>query len=116
MTTNPFLSDGELVIIPGDMRAPVAGHLNYAADADIPSPLIPMGPTTMGASEMVYPVTVQRTEERLRIGFSYIAPSMSLLVDAYAEKLDELPPLERELVEQAVLRKAGMDAVLRHGA
>jgi len=103
----------EFSIIPGDMRKPLAGRLNYSATADVPSALEPMGPNTLG--EKLYPVTIDRDENRLRVGFSYTAPSMSLLVDAYADKLDELPDRERAIVEAAVLRKGGMEAVLRHG-
>ena len=64
--------DGEVTIIPGDTRKPVAGHLNYAPDAELPDVLTPLGPNTIG--EPLWPVTFQRTPERLRVGFAYVGP------------------------------------------
>lgn len=69
-------------ILEGDTRFPVAGHLNYPPGAGTPDPLIPMGPSGFG--EPLWPVTIERTPERTRIGFSYIGlsvPSQAFVIE-----------------------------------
>lgn len=59
-------------IIEGDTREPAAGFLTYGPDIDVPNPRVPFGPNTF--NELLWPVTIERTAEKTRIGFSYVAP------------------------------------------
>lgn len=61
----------EQTILPVDERKPLAGHLNYAPGIDTPNPAVPMGPNRLG--EWLWPVTIERTPERTRVGFSYVS-------------------------------------------
>lgn len=59
-------------IVANDTRQPLAGHLNYAPGIDTPDPHVPMGPNTFG--ELLWPVTIERSPERTRIGFANMMP------------------------------------------
>lgn len=56
-------------LIPGDPRQPVAGHLNYRGHVEV-NPYEPMGPTLFagnsGAGELVWPVTVEYSDDGWR--------------------------------------------------
>lgn len=65
-------------IIPGDVRKPIAGFANYPPGIDTPNPVQPMGPSRLG--ELLWPVTVERTAERTRVGFAYTQPDLEGIV------------------------------------
>lgn len=98
-------------IIPGDVRQPV-GFLTYSADADAPSPLRPLGPTTLGPNDHVYPVTQERGE-KLRIGFSFIAPGMTLVATGFDPEDPGLSPMDRATVQAAKAHIEAQGRVLR---
>lgn len=98
----------ETKILKDDPRAPLAGHLTYSADADVPSPLQPMGPTTLGPRDYVYPVTRERVGDKLRVGFASQAPAISVIVANYAHRLEEIRDFgDRQLVKAAIDRAEG---------
>lgn len=76
MTHTPSLPGDvhdERTIVPGETRKPLAGHLNYGPLVETPHPFEPLGPNTLG--ERVWPVTVERSATRTRIGFAFQFPT-----------------------------------------
>lgn len=62
----------DMLLIEDDTRKPTAGWLNYAPGVDAPNPHWPMGPNLLG--ELLWPVAIERTPERTRIGFTHVPP------------------------------------------